>query len=533
MREIIGIDKLRTWKDLYDFLRIYGIGIEEKRAKEIFESMDKPVLVARKRSWEGPTIGNVYLRKIVEVWEKENRRFVLWNDKVLEVSDPKNWRYKYMDRGFHEVGGVIIRAKNIPENSLEKIKRYLKSEGELIGFRSREAMTLEELEKMMKNESVYHAKKTIPREDVNRKRMDLVSRILEGLGGEIRIEERYIVINGVRIGIESKRLVDYIDFEGIHLGITDGEEPLKEMVLKEFTEDLLSLKEELEVRLGKFKVKYARDKRNRILLDGRETYLDNFEYLIERGIEMKNKKEFSKLQRDLETIPITVRKFLENGLTMSSAPFSDMSYSYVPEFILKLKLKFKDNKWFAVSPLTKREYAVNDSDSCFSSLGRRMSRSEMHSKQGIFMEQLQVDCLENSPLVMLKKLRKIFGEEEAFKLMDLAKKNAEIAKKKAQKLLEDLKSKYRNRIIEGELMGEKGFIVKGNIRNYFVDECFLNVSTYPRGSDICIVEKESSEHYFPADKLVSRILLLLNDKDLRGHVRTLDVDGEEIEIMEM
>jgi hypothetical protein len=142
---------------------------------------------------------------------------------------------------------------------------------------------------------------------------------------------------------------------------------------------------------------------------------------------------------------------------------------------------------------------------------------------------------EKLPLEMMKILEIFFGSAEAMKIMRIAKKNVEDAEKKGAKLLAETLEKHRKSVLKSSLRGKDGFIVKGKIRNYFITKD-ADVFTYPGYVHICIVEDDNS-YAVRADKIVSRMLLLLNDDKLREDVSTLGMaeDGtvEEIELEEI
>lgn len=114
-------------------------------------------------------------------------------------------------------------------------------------------------------------------------------------------------------------------------------------------------------------------------------------------------------------------------------------------------------------------------------------------------------------------------------ISEKSKKESEEANKKAQMLLQDVKDKYPDKISFGKFRicgrEREGFLVKGELRNYFLDKKQLGVYSYPQGRYICIVDGEEGRDISRIDRMINRIYLLINDNDLKIKVGTLEEEN--------
>ena len=121
-----------------------------------------------------------------------------------------------------------------------------------------------------------------------------------------------------------------------------------------------------------------------------------------------------------------------------------------------------------------------------------------------------------------ERLKMRIGSEVVERWMESALKKQEEAERRSRKLLMELVDKHSDKVLEvragseeGELMG---YLVKGE-RKYFVT-LSGEVFAYPEMRHICLVEEDRS---LPAcDRIIARILTLLNDTKLKSCVSTLE-----------
>jgi hypothetical protein len=100
------------------------------------------------------------------------------------------------------------------------------------------------------------------------------------------------------------------------------------------------------------------------------------------------------------------------------------------------------------------------------------------------------------------------------------------AERKAKELLEKVLENSKDRVVlktwTAPDFERRGYIVKGQCREYFIEEnIHLDIYTYPEGKHICMVETKKGSFLPHSDRLVSRILALLNDKKLADKIPTL------------
>jgi len=100
---------------------------------------------------------------------------------------------------------------------------------------------------------------------------------------------------------------------------------------------------------------------------------------------------------------------------------------------------------------------------------------------------------------------------------------------KAQQLLKTTEEKFNIKLEEIDLRGSrrKGYIIKGILRDYFVEAHESNSHTryqvydYPDGNPRCIVDKVGIHEEVGVDRLVNRIYALKNDKYVANQISTL------------
>ena len=499
---------LKSWRELENFLRVWGI--REERAKEIWESMEKPVLLKRVRGWEGEHLWNIYLLKIVDVWERDNVRIVLWNNKVVTAVSSGNKIYNYLDRGFYRIGKFIIRTKNLSGDMVEKIKKAIKKRGSVFQdpFFPGKAITLRELEKMLEEHEEgyrFHTHHLSPGERGTAV-IERISRMLKN----VKVTERYFIINGRRLGVVGRKLEEYVDLS--FMEEVEGDEI--EWVVDHFLQGLLwESKGEQKVRIGKITAVFEFGRKIRV--DGREVFRENLKPLVLRGLKAKSRREFIKILDDLQERPFLLRKFLSKGLVITGE--TDMEFKGV-EFVIRLGVEYEKGKLYLVSPVSEERALVKRNTYFW--------KASASDGPGNLLESIKDSLDFNGPFFVFRVLSRLFGKEEAFWIMDHGRGNAKEAKSRAVKLLDEVLKKNRNRVFEDVHLGDEGYVVKGEMRNYFVTKEEGCVRTWPEGTYICIAEED--EHVLPEDKVVSRILLLLNDSKLRAHVNTLNGDVDEI-----
>ncbi|MCD6590391.1 MAG: hypothetical protein J7K72_00270 [Candidatus Aenigmarchaeota archaeon] len=494
--------RLKSWRQLADFLRIWGIN--EGRVKEIWKSMEKPMLLSRIYDWYGIP-QNIYLLKLVEVWENDNTRIALWNNRTVMVMERGEWAYDYLRKGFYRIGMVIIRTRKLTDEIIGKIKRHIKTHrGVLTNPFIRTALTLRQLKRLLEGSGIKAEES--PSVEENKEFMKELSKRLE----YTRITEKGFMIKGRLLGVVGRKVWEYVDFSSF-LHETDMR-PIEETewIVNRFIEDVLNnLTGEQKLRMGRITVRFKIGKN--ILVEERKVFRENLEYLVIRGLEAKKKEEFIKLRDELQKIPFILRKFLKNGFVITVKFNQD--YTSPTSFIIRLGVEYKRGKVYFVSPISGKRVMLNTKALPW--------RVRSYGSLGILLENLEMLMEQKDLLSVFYVLARLFGKEEVFKIMDLGRKSAKEAEKQATKLLDEILEKYRGRIIETVHDGDKGYVVKGRIRNYFVDKRTGEVRTWPDGSDICVTE-DGGKYVTCTDRVISRILLLLNDDKLRTKVTTLN-----------
>ena len=108
------------------------------------------------------------------------------------------------------------------------------------------------------------------------------------------------------------------------------------------------------------------------------------------------------------------------------------------------------------------------------------------------------------------------------------------ADRKARGLLSQIMDDNKERVrILRERKGLLSVLVKGKIRDYRVTlrRNSITVRRHPSGGYVCIDDRQAAS--CPMDKLVSRVMALLNDERLQGRIHTLRGGGNEPEFADL
>jgi hypothetical protein len=223
---------------------------------------------------------------------------------------------------------------------------------------------------------------------------------------------------------------------------------------------------------------------------------------------------------------VEIQNFLEGGIIIRATSESMYSEMAEPEFASKLDLEYDNGKWYVISPVSKRKVMITK-EKMLEIRKFFARRSPPSMKDPVkFIRKLMYILDTNLPVDILKILAALFGEEEAIKIMKAARKNVEEAEKRGAMLLKEVLEKYSGFVSRGSLRGRDGFIVKGKIRNYFVRARDAEAHSYPEGRHICVVENDMDEPYTKSDRIVSIIMLLINDDKLSKDVGTLEFEEQ-------
>ena len=505
--------KIGNHRQLYWMLKVFGI--EEPRSEEIWNSISKPIALKRVRHQYEMTLREIRRNNIVarleKVWQLSNLRACLWNTWHLEIAAPGNPRYRYLDEGFHEFKDLIIRSTAISKADMAALASMDAS----YFFRdSVVSATMDEI----------HGHLNTPwrdfNESENRKNMESIVKRLESMEPSMKIGRHFIRRGSLRYGVEGVELASYFSFE--RMLRHDFRFAGMKAVLESLGEGACELKGEQKLWLGAFCVTIRKSdavlwgsgglKVNGILVDGICLDRNSVVHAVRESQGFRDGRRFQTLLKGLKDVPAGAEQLMKDGVVLLickdelnpiGEPASGMS------FLLSLRLVHDKSGWHYLSPSDGRR--------------SRIFRTFWEAAWAKDIVQLGLGSID--PVEMHRTLAFLFSDSHAYQLMVLARSNAQEARGKAMLLLKETVARYKDRVIRSKFCESDGYIVKGAIRNYFISMDSESVVTYPGNQDICIVDTDSRPNH-RSDKIVSRILLLLNDGRLKSQVNTLESLGE-------
>ncbi|MCD6496565.1 MAG: hypothetical protein J7K54_04810 [Candidatus Aenigmarchaeota archaeon] len=507
-----------SWRDLYYTLKIYGI--EDPNLKSVWSSMTKPVSIKMPDSFGMNTWRSDRLLRIEKVWTKGRTKFVLWNSRELEISKYNQPRYRHFEDGFYEFDGIIIRTKNLGSETVRKIKAKSKTRTFNMNYWPIDETAMDEdiFFDILESPSGKNRKGTFTEKEL-KVNMRLFERLRKNLlhnKGPLKMTRKFFIYKGRKYGIENTDIVSYVNmglpscFSLLH------SQANVEYILKSISENITNLQNgRYKMILGDIYF-WFEVKKNRFFIDGREIDTESLGHLIMNSPDIKSRKELLKMSSELSVTPIAVKRQLERGLLFSAR---GLKADGDKEFHIKIAVSYEQGKMYAVSPLDGKtvplKYNVSELDDMFF----RDYLPDIAKPPRWLIDHFEVSW-------MFRRLSSIFGKKDTLKIMELARENAAKAKRNADRLLREFLEKHRDRIKKDVFDGEEGYIVKGEIRNYFISND-TEVRTFPAGGYICIEEDDRKKYLVNSDRLLSQMLLLLNDTSLKAEVETLSDEGND------
>jgi len=162
----------------------------------------------------------------------------LWNDKKVEICNPENERYNYLDVGNYQYDGVILLfGQQITSDIIRKIKLYWEktvgafTRNEFYKYQigNRHAITLDEFNRII-DEYVKDRRFFQPplNPELVEKGIRKIRQAAESKNLDVRISDEFIEIGDLKFGIEGKNLKDYLRLE-IYQELEEILNPLKEI----------------------------------------------------------------------------------------------------------------------------------------------------------------------------------------------------------------------------------------------------------------------------------------------------------------
>lgn len=499
--------------DAWAFLKFNGVQADEKELSEIWNRMEQPITVTKPRSHRYYR-GNC-IEKIERVWEKNNVRYALTNTKRFRISKPDNFMHNYLDRGNYVFGSTVLLFQEMTQDTIAKIKKYwrkLDRMSDLVSFfnddfvmeemlddASVNVITLDQFNRAISEFERRGEGSLKPDTEIVRKSLLKLSK--ENTDNTVGIGENFLHMDGMKFGLEEKKLWEYL---GLHVFSSDQRSRKAE--LKDcFFRGVLGLEGEHETWIGNFSImlKVVSDNgKTERFINGVKLSNFNFWEAISEAPRFKTYGEFAEFLGKGFTQESWDRKMESEGLCIrieeDGGDWNDSG------FCLRLRMKRTGKGWGIISPVSGRIFPMSKG----------------------FVEKLVLRSeIPDNAFDLFMRLRKFLPENELFTIFEHSREEARRAEERAKQLLAETLENHKEKVKGLEWNNRNrlrhGYVVKGTKRNYFIDKSKLGIYTYPEGRYVCVVDKH--DRFTPkTDRLVSRILMLMNDENLKGRIRTLE-----------
>ncbi len=327
--------------------------------------------------------------------------------------------------------------------------------------------------------------------------------------------EEFIRAGELRYGVEGQKLRDYVVFDSRWYGLPyPGMRFRAEHVLSAFYNGLsYRLEGEHVVWLGRFSIRFKAVKNGSHLyryMEGKKFSRHDVRSLAADASRYSDRESFLK----------NLQKFKERKKAKAGELAIPVEDSNGMLLQLRFEIKRVEGKRGLVSPLTGELF--------------HLPRDSWHKLKRLSMSSSRAGLFQ-----VFRLLSEHIPEERLLQIIYRAREDAKLAEERSKKLLDETLRKYPDRIREGTFdEGDRGhvmhmrngYIVKGEKRNYFIGEKGAMIYTYPEGCYVCIVDEEEGRMLPSHDRLVSRMLLLMNDSRLESDVPTL-MDEDELRLI--
>lgn len=526
-------------EDLQVFLRLYDIRADIGELENLWEGIGEPILVDEKKGWDNDNL----ILQIVKVWELDNTRIALWNNREVDVHYPKSRVYDYIDEGRYAFRGILLLFDPVNPGVLGMIKKYWGMMGEeLCDYRDLQFFRDDEPKFTLSYEEFSSMVRRFERTGRNAQNVDLellrawMKKVNDGSSNgldAVKLDDKFIYADGMRFGVDGMWLEEYLIpylvgyrehhhphwewYPGMNLDGVD-----RDCVMEGFYSGVRSLSRDgvYTLWLGKYAVQLRIQHKNRRLcrlIEGVKVRRLDFLHALEQGLEHP-KPEYRKFLRKLWKNPEYVSQLREEGVDMVlfNGPGSDLN--------ITLKFDKVGGRWYLISPVDGEMYHIPG--------GFRKIRSLNDDEPPSMWGPLYYgDVFE-----FYMKLRDVLPLEHIIRVICTAREEQREAERKSRRLLGETLEKYPDRVKEGKFAPDRqrygeeelrGYVVKGKRRNYFLEKDRNGVFTYPEGRYVCIVDDGKSRGLPNYDKLISRMYLLMNDDELEAEVHTLR-HGDEL-----
>jgi len=527
----------------YAIMLAFGADISFEACKEAFEQ-EQPSYISKIFPYVWVTMRESF-NEIVKVVEKDNMRIAFLKsaftgDKFLMIATALDDYYNFLDEGNfvysefrldYRIRNRYLKLVFLLFNPLQDEKRLNHIQAVLEELRTgREgqtgviALTEEELNARCAS---HIAKENLRKQKqrIQEEQEAILSRRLSEGGFSIRgmqFGRDRITYQNQTIGIDNTPIRAYVDWDILNDTRCDFNSLYNRFIDFLFLGSLIdksSLRCQCQykhhfqdrfldtgIHLGSFRVVVTKETKS-----GRTYYNINnirigkkeLKEVLTRALCFSTIQEYNAFLRQVQDIPLRAHDILVNGASFTIRTRTSDNQEYLFENII-LKVKRDGAKYYV--------YAGNDAAHIRGGFNPivGLSKKEYDSSLDLYKELVKYVCDRDKTIQLIKS-----GRKEYINTYLRAKQLLEETIKKYPDKIKETAVKYGR---ERELLG---LWVKGRMREYFIDKDTLQVFSYPDLQVRCIVDKNAGREVNKTDRLISRILALLNDSLVAGEIHTI------------
>jgi hypothetical protein len=460
--------------------------------------------------------------KIVEVVEKGNFRIGFCcetnsADICVKIVPPRSYEYDFFEKGRFKFSTtpyfdrdccfLLFDPTKLPKDKADMIGKVA---SDRIGNRqipeaSRHSLTLEEFERICEVKIRQNEKRVVEAQILEK-------RLKEGgfSIGDVWFERDYISYQNQKIGIVGVTVYDYVYHKAIKDERTNFN-ALFGILMSEIFRTTYWHRESgvvnskhlgKKIYVGSFPIVITNREQNNktyYYVDDIRVSTEEIRPAVERALCFASADEYHAFLNSIREIPLRAHDMLVGGVTFKIRRHFSADVPFSVEVMFNVKREG-------------RKYFLFAGDTCAHVCGGfneilRLAEREYRSNFDIYLSMVEVLGDKDKTIKLIRR-----GAEEHAKVMERSKK-----------LVDEIISKNRDKVKRISVNDESGLWVKGQLREYFVDND-ANVWRYENGQAtrrVCIVDKGIGRELCNIDRMITRVYWLLNDRYVVDKVHTL------------
>jgi len=489
------IDKINSFDELKNLL------INCYRLKD-FTKIDNPTIFNLFfKDVTSEIILPCYFSKILKVIEIDNLRICAvkeFNHLVIIFANPESEYYNYLDEGryfYRYDDSLKFFDMEIKDDDIDMVSNL---------FDDLSNTEIEHLPLLIDKKHIDDLENQKDmQEKLEKEKDEKKEKLKEAILNSYR-ENGFVVINGIKINKDG-----YAEFEGRKIGSENGNEFIKDIDLTDeqldfnelfnnFCENVSRRKGDNVIWLGKFSVEvvfrnnflYIRTKNKDYRINKNE-----LSEVLKRGICFDSLEDYEKLLSEVSKCSIKIHNILSQGLIIHF----ESKYNRYEKTPIKLNIIREKNKHFIV--VGNRKIKIHN-------INALLNLTYKYGKLYRNFNYISTILMKNTDL----------NENEVVLVLKDGLKEYKEAIKRSEELLKET-IKVLN-IKEAEMDNQKGYIVNGKLRTYFVTND-LKIYEYPNMKYICVIDKGRTDDVVGKDRLISRLYALSNDNLVINDIHTL------------